>query len=162
MPSLIPRNGNDIVYTPHNLATKCVKACLLKKNNTVLEPACGNGVFLKEIKKYTNNIDWCEIEKNRNFFNYKKRVNWIITNPPWSKYREFMFHSMKIADKIGMLITFNHAITKARIRDLQEHGFWFTNVYFVDTPKEFPQSGFQLAFILFEKTSNLITKYHKL
>jgi hypothetical protein len=32
---------------------------------------------------------------------------------------------------------------KARIRDIEERGFGVREIVLIDTPKEFPQSGFQ-------------------
>lgn len=39
-------------------------------------------------------------------------------------------------------------------------GFWLTDVYILDTPKEFPQSGFQLVFGIIKKTENRNTLFH--
>lgn len=47
--------------------------------------------------------EWCEIEKGRDFFDYDERVDYIFTNPPWSRIREFLIHSMKVADEIYFL-----------------------------------------------------------
>ena len=38
---------------------------------------------------------------------YNDKVDWIITNPPWSKIKEFMIHSMTIANEIVYLISIN-------------------------------------------------------
>ena len=77
---------------------------------------------------------------------YSDKVDWIITNPPWSKMQQFLAHGMKIADNIVYLTTINHYTTKKRIREMREHNFSVAEIYCVRTPsKPWPQLGFQLA-----------------
>ena len=133
--------SNDIVYTPDELAKSIVNH--FNPVGKILEPCCGAGVFLQ----YLPNADWCEIERGRDFFDCQGHYEWIITNPPWSKIRDFLFHSMELADNIVFLMTVNHAFTKARIRDVREAGFSIREIALVDTPREFPQTGFQLGAI---------------
>jgi len=139
-------NSNDVVMTPDKLAYEIIQNFLptsVLLTGKMLEPCCGNGAFLK----YMTGADWCEINKDRDFFDYDKKVDWIITNPPWSKIRPFLQHSMEVADNIVFLVTVNHLWTKARIRDIKEAGFGIKEIMLVDMPKEFPQSGFQLGAI---------------
>lgn len=125
----------DIVMTPKELAQEILDH--FKPSGSVLDPCCGNGAFT---------IDkWCEISKGKNFFDWNEKVDWIITNPPWSKFKEFLEHGMKIADNIVYLVTINHFLTKARLRLIKEHGFGIKEFFLVDTPKSWPQSGFQVA-----------------
>ena len=77
---------------------------------------------------------------------YDTKVDWIITNPPWSMMQKFLEHGMEIADNIVYLTTINHYTTKRRIRDMRNAGFGVKEFYCVDTPKKpWPQLGFQLA-----------------
>ena len=138
--------SNDVVMTPDKLAFKIVDYFLPSMEliiGKILEPCCGDGAFLK----YMTGADWCEISKGRDFFDYNRKVNWIITNPPWSQIRSFLQHSMEVANDIVFLVTVNHIWTKARLRDIKEAGFGIKEIMLVDTPKEFPQSGFQLGAI---------------
>ena len=52
---------------------------------------------------------------------------------------------MTLADNIVYLTSINHYTTKARLRDMRQAGFGIKEFYCFDTPKCFPQSGFQLA-----------------
>jgi type I restriction-modification system DNA methylase subunit len=160
MSKLVPNSGNDVVYTPQKLAKRCVELCNLRNTDVVLDPCKGQGSFLDEIEKITKLTYWCEIDNGVDFFQHTKKVDWIISNPPWSKFREFLKHSMTLSNNIGFLVTYNHFITKARIRDMISSGFWLTDVYLFETPKEFPQSGFQLVFGIVKKTDIIETKFH--
>jgi hypothetical protein len=96
-------------------------------------------------------VAWCEIKAGRNFFDWTERVDWIVTNPPWSQIRPFLQHAMRVADNVVFLLTINHVWTKARIRDVQEAGFGIREIVLVDMPATFPQSGFQLGAVHFRR-----------
>ena len=86
---------------------------------------------------------------------YGDSVEWIITNPPWSKIQKFLEHGMKIANNIVYLTTINHYTTKRRIREMREHNFAIKEIYCVSTPsKPWPQLGFQLAAIHTQRDYN--------
>jgi|TARA_Y100000310_G_C20313519_1_gene637338 tRNA1(Val) A37 N6-methylase TrmN6 len=123
--------------TPRYLAKAIVEH--FEPSGKILEPCCGTGNFLKYMK-----AEWCEISLGKDFFNYRKRVDWIITNPPWSKVRNFLQQSMKIADNIVFLITINHLWTKARLRDMKEAGFGIKEICMIpEKTPDFPQTGFR-------------------
>ena len=145
---LIPSNSKreDCVQTPKEYAETIVKH--FKPTGYVLEPCKGEGIFLEAIKGYGQNIhtlDWCEILEGKDFFDYNNKVDWIITNPPYSKMRKFMQKSMDISDNIVFLTSINHLWLKARLRDVFEKGFGIKEIIIFDTPKSFPQSGFQFG-----------------
>ena len=131
---------NDIVYTPPSLAGAIVRH--FHPTGKCLDPACGDGAFLQFLPEGS---DWCEIEKGRDFFAYKQKVDWIVTNPPWSKMRDFLLHSYEIADDIVYFVTANHLFTKRRLSDMEAAGFGMKEILCCDTPANFPTSGFQCA-----------------
>lgn len=134
-------NSNDIVMTPPELARQLVNH--FKPKGKGLEPCKGSGNILQ----YLNNADWCEITKGKDFFEYKSKVDYIFTNPPWSQIRAFLIHSMELADDIYFLFTVNHLWTKARLRDIKNNNFGIVEICIFDTPKDFPQSGFQCGMV---------------
>lgn len=134
-------DSNDDVQTPSELAKRIVDH--FKPKGKVLEPCRGDGNFLK----WMPGAQWCEIKEDRDFFTWSKRVDWVVTNPPWSLIRRFLQHAMVHADNIVFLVTVNHLWTKARIRDIGEFGFGIREICLLEMPKTFPQSGFQLGAI---------------
>lgn len=149
--------SNDKVMTPIGLAEKLVTH--FNPQGKGLEPCCGNGNILQ----FLNNADWCEIDKGRDFFQYNNKVDYIFTNPPWSQIRKFLQHSMEIANDIYFLFTINHLWTKARLKDISNAGFYIIEICIFDTPKEFPQSGFQLGMVhISNKTKTNTIKFTKL
>lgn len=136
---------NDVVMTPEDLAKKIVD--YFSPTGSILEPCKGSGNFMK----FLPNAEWCEISEGRDFFNFNTKVDWIITNPPWSIFRPFLIHSLEVADNIVFLIPIVHYFGKARLREIKKGGYGFKEIIAIDTPKSFPQMGFQLGVVHLQK-----------
>jgi len=138
--------SNDCVDTPKPLAKTLVEH--FKPNGIILEPCKGIGNFLKYLPEETL---WCEITEGKDFMDFNNKVDWIITNPPWSKIRKFLNKSMEVADNVCFLFTINHLWTKARLRDIKDKGFGIKEILIFDTPREFPPMGFQVGMVHLKK-----------
>lgn len=88
-------NPNDIVFTPPSVAKMVLKE--FQPKGFVLEPCRGLGGFYNELSEPK---DWCEIADGRDFFDYHKHVDWIVSNPPYSNWDKWLEHSFEIADDI--------------------------------------------------------------
>ncbi|KEO58727.1 helix-turn-helix domain-containing protein [Thioclava indica] len=141
-------NGSeqDIVMTPPALARAIIGHFSHAMSGRILDPSRGEGAFYNQFPSHLER-DWCEVSAGRNFFAWGERVDWVMTNPPWSQIRAFTQHAMRVADNIVWLAPLTNITTKARLRDLEEHGFGVSELLFVDTPKGdgWPQSGFQIV-----------------
>ena len=143
---LAPRGGNDRVYTPARLAKDIVQH--FKPFGACLEPCEGKGAFTSALKE--SNAEWvftCEIDNGVDFMALQNvRVDWIVTNPPWSQFRAFLAKSMEISDNVVFLALLNAWFMRARVADMRKAGFGLVEVLMLDTPpKPWPQTGFQLA-----------------
>lgn len=148
--------SDDVVMTPVELAEKLVKH--FNPQGKGLEPCCGTGNILK----FLDNADWCEISKGKDFFEYNSKVDYIFTNPPFSQIRKFLQHSMELADNVYFLCTINHLWTKARLRDIESAGFGVKEICIFDTPKNFPQTGFQLGMFYIQRGWNGDIRFNRL
>lgn len=92
-------NPNDVVFTPNWLAKQICE--MFPISGKVLEPCKGEGAFLQYLPK---NSDWCEITEGRNFYDYNEKVDWIVTNPPYSDFNRFLEHSFELAENIVLLV----------------------------------------------------------
>jgi hypothetical protein len=89
----------DKVYTPPELAKDMIN--FFQPGGICLDPCMGTGCFLDLLPAGS---DWCEIEQGRDFYAYEKRVDWIVSNPPYTHYSSWMRHSMKVARNIVYLM----------------------------------------------------------
>lgn len=165
--------SNDDVQTPPELARRIVAH--FRPRGRILEPCAGEGNFLRALQEHAggasrrsgakasrrgpsslvlgrrssrvppSRVHWCELKRGRDFFAWGKRVDWVVTNPPWSQFRAFLQHGMRWADHVVFLVTVNHLWTKARLRDIRAAGFGLKEILLVDTPASFPPLGFQLG-----------------
>jgi len=143
--SMTTNNGNDRVMTPIKLASEIVAH--YKPEGRILEPCCGEGNFLVSMPT----ADWCEIDKGRDFLEVTGHWDWIITNPPYSKYRSFFNKAMDVADNVVFLQFINAIFFKARLRDMKQHGFRIKEIWCFESPKEFPKFGFQMGCVYYKR-----------
>ena len=92
-------NPNDVVFTPDWLAKKICS--MFEIQGEVLEPCKGEGIFIKYLPA---NTEWCEIADGKNFYDYSKKIDWIVTNPPYSDFNRFLVHSFELAENIVLLV----------------------------------------------------------
>lgn len=88
---------SDKVYTSQAIAKDMVE--WFSPTGAILEPCAGGGVFLDLLP----GAEWCEIEKGRDFYQWTLKVDWIITNPPYSKYAKWLRQCMYIARDVVLL-----------------------------------------------------------
>lgn len=151
-PRIVPKNRRlvptknapelDVVYTPRDLAQTVIDH--FKPTGTVLEPCRGGGHFYDAFPPDTVK-HYCEIDEGLDFFDWHEPVDWIISNPPWSQFRAFNTQAMSLATNVVWIIPLVHFSGKARVRDVREMGFGFRQIVLLDTPRDWPQGGFQLA-----------------
>ena len=136
--------AQDLVMTPPELAAVVIGHFAGRMSGTVLDPARGQGAFHDRFPACLDR-HWCEITEGRDFLDWHEPVDWVMSNPPWSRLRDFSRHAMRIAPNIVWLAPLTNLTTKARLRDLDEAGFGIAELVLIDTPKGWPQSGFQLV-----------------
>lgn len=139
----------DCVMTPPALAKKIVRYFrrYVRPKAKMLEPCYGKGAFFKAMR----NVEWDEIDLGRDFFERTGKFDWIITNPPWSQFSSFLAHSFTLAENVVMLIHIQQVFMPNRLRMAKFHKFGLKEIILLDTPKDFPQSGFQLGAVYWKK-----------
>lgn len=117
------KSGNtktDKVYTPVNIAQLIISKFPLE--GKVLDAFKGKGAFYDNYPE-TVEKDWCEIDDEKDFFEYNEHVDWIITNPPYSIYDDVMEHSFEIADNIVYLVPLSKVVSSlGRIKKIFDYG----------------------------------------
>lgn len=139
---------NDKIMTPRNIAKQIID--LFEIKGKCLDAFMGDGSFYEQ---YPKNIekDWCEIDKGRNFFDYNEKVDWIITNPPYSIFDEVLAHSFEIAENIVYLVPFSKIVSSmSRIRKILNYGN-IKAIYIISASKCGFPFGFPCCAVYFKK-----------
>ena len=92
-------NPNDVVFTPDHIAKYIIDT--FNPDGKCLDPCRGEGAFYKFLPKGS---DWCEIVYDKNFYNYKENVDWIVSNPPYSDFNRWLEHSFKLSNNVVYLV----------------------------------------------------------
>ena len=88
-------------------------------NGRVLEPCRGTGAFTDLLP----DADWCEIAEGRDFFEWSKPVDWVISNPPYSMTRQWFRHSYTIANNLVYLVPLRNVFSGyGFIREIHAYG----------------------------------------
>ena len=103
-------NPIDVVYTPDDVARDIVDH--FKPSGKCLDPCRGDGAFYKYLPEGSL---WCEAKEGKDFFDFNEPVDWIVSNPPYSVFAEFLYHSFEVAENIVYLIPINKPFNGFRI-----------------------------------------------
>lgn len=136
----------DCVMTPPAIAERIVNH--FRPRGKCLEPCRGSAGFLPFLPK---SAEWDELAEGKDFFDRSGNFNWIITNPPWSKLSAFLAHSFRLARNVVFLIHIQQAFMCNRLRMAKFYGYGIKEIILLDTPKNFPQGGFQVGVIHWKK-----------
>lgn len=150
---LAPKGGDDVVMTPPLLAKAIIDH--YRPTGLLLDPCCGEGAFFNQFGTEAEGVvikEWCELSEGRDFLTWEgltasSHFDWCMSNPPWSRVRDFNYRAMGVADNIVWLCLVNALFMTARLRDMDDMGFGIKEICRVPQPhkKEWPQCGFQLG-----------------
>lgn len=103
----------DIVYTPINVSKQIIR--FLDPVGTCLDPCKGDGAFYDYLP---NKKEYCEIREGLDFFQYNKKVDWVIGNPPYSIFEQFLRKSFEISDNVSFLVPTNKIFQRQTIMNI--------------------------------------------
>ena len=89
------KTPNDVIMTKDDTAKWILD--YFKPTGKFLEPCRGTGSFYNN---YEGEKDFCEITEGKDFLDYTGKVDWIITNPPFSIFDKFLLKAFEVSDNI--------------------------------------------------------------
>ena len=112
---LWPKNAldSDIVYTPVFVSKHIIQ--WLKPTGKILDPCKGEGAFYDY---FPNNKDYCEIREGKDFLMYSEKVDWVIGNPPYSIFEDFLRKAFEISDNVSYLVPTNKIFQRQIIMEM--------------------------------------------
>lgn len=147
-------NPKDIFYTPIDLVKQHLDYVLpyVKENDIIFDPFYGTGNYYKLFETYfpNNTYDFTEIEMNKDFFEYDKNVNIIVSNPPYSMIDKVLEKSVSLNPFIISYLIGLHNLTPKRIEYMNEKGYFLVKIKMLKVFKWFGMS----AIVIFKKEEN--------
>ncbi|MFA5773021.1 MAG: hypothetical protein WC974_09850 [Thermoplasmata archaeon] len=140
-------------YTNPEMARDLICLIPISETDTILDAGSGkNKVWYNSIQnkeKYE-----CEIEDGCDFFEWTKKVDWVIGNPPFHLGKDFLLKASDIAQKgIAFLINnqcFNSFLLPSRLEILKNKGFYIQSIKVVQDKRWFGR----YYFLIFTKEKN--------
>jgi hypothetical protein len=128
--------------TPRECARDLIHLIPLEKGDRVLEPFAGEGAFYDQFPQYVEK-DWCEIERGRDYKEYDKEFDWVITNPPFKLngknmiWTLFDYYTQRANKGVAFFVS-DHALstlTPLRQSILKERGWGITGLTMINVKK---------------------------
>lgn len=142
-------NKNDKCMTPPKIAEELCMLLPVDALDSCLDAFRGDGAFYRFLPSLVT--DWCEIDDGRDFFDYNKHADWIISNPPYSIFDAVLYHSFKIANNVAYLVPLSKVFSSmGRIRKWQAYGN-IKAIWILSASKCGFPFGFPAAFVWWKK-----------
>jgi type I restriction-modification system DNA methylase subunit len=124
--ALTKRREYDFYETPTWATELIIKEIVFPNDPSVLEPCCGSGAIVKVIEDRANaTVVQFDIRDGEEFdflnMEFGCRFDFSITNPPYSLAREFVEHSLRLANCTVMLLRLNFLASSKRKEFWQKH-----------------------------------------
>lgn len=143
---------SDVHFTDSRVASAIVNH--FKPSGKILEPFKGEGAFLEPLLALSDNnhVDWCEISLGRDFLLYEKKVDWIVTNPPFEALTRMMEKAFSLSNHTVFLIPISKYFSSSpRLKLAKEYG-GLKEMLYVGTGRDIGfDIGFPFAAMHFEK-----------
>lgn len=102
----------DVVYTPNEISLGIIKH--LNPSGRCLDPCRGDGSFYNHLPIGS---EYCEIAEGIDFFDCNKPFDWIIGNPPYSNFLDFLEHAFTLSENVSFLVPTNKIFQRQVVMD---------------------------------------------
>jgi len=167
-------------YTNPEMVRDLIRLVPISEQDTILDAGSGkNKVWFNELRSkkfefakitdkectHGNYVGWCddcedknkiyecEIDDGCDFFEWDKKVDWVIGNPPFHLGWAFLDKASEIAEKgiafLGNLNFWNSCLPN-RFEKLKEKGFYLNKIHILQDKRWFGR----YYFLVFEKKEN--------
>ena len=177
------KSKNDDFETPYSITHQLLENEKFFYGKTVDEPACGNNSIVRILKKAFNpcNVFSSDINKGKDFLKQPSRIkpDYIITNPPYSLWDEFVKKAKEVAkEKFAFLGRIEFLTGIARYNDrlysdpeypltrillfVRKVNLSFTEDYSaLRKDGKYPAGMYHYAWFIFEKQKNMLNGFNE-
>ena len=146
-------SDRDKIYTPESIAKILIgKIPIDIENDSVGDPCKGSGAFFNNFPVCDSHKTYWELDEGTDFLKDGFKLDWQITNIPFSMPKEFIFKMAECSNKGFGILCLSNSMTVTRLSKLKEMGFYvdsITSLYI----KEWG-FGYKTDFYVFTRTKN--------
>jgi len=111
----------DFYSTPYSLTWELIKLNEFPSGSTIYEPASGSGAIASQLEKAGFIVMQDDIRTTgKDFLECSNRHDFIVTNPPFSLFDEFVIKAKECSKKFAFIMKTNFLGAHSR----QEMGIW--------------------------------------
>jgi len=125
-------SDRDKIFTPEDLAIKLIKKIPAKDGDSWCDPCYGKGVFYNNFPNIWTSPpeekDFYEIDMGKDYLTSLKSYDWNVTNIPFSKPNEFIFHMAEHSVKGFGILCLANSMTATRLKKLEAMGFYMDSL----------------------------------
>lgn len=115
-------SDRDRIFTPVDLAKKLIAKVPSGAQDSWLDPCYGTGAFFENFP--TSNKEFCEIDKGLDFLSHDGKHDWVVTNIPFSRPKEFIFKMAESCNKGFGILCLANSMTATRLKKLEGMGLY--------------------------------------
>jgi hypothetical protein len=144
-------SNRDKIYTPEYIVKRLISKIPYTVEDSWCDCCYGNGVFFVNFP--SENKEFFEIDLGKDFLKNEEKYDWVVTNIPFSKPKEFIFKMAESCKKGFGILCLANSMTATRLKKLKEMGFYLysmTVLYIKDWG-----FGYRTDFYVFTKKENV-------
>lgn len=140
--------------TPPELAKFLIDYVGINENDVVIDAGSGSNKVWFNALTQKNKYEY-EIKDGKDFLKCDICADWVIGNPPFTLFVEFLFKASEISQK-GFAFLINNTrfnqITPTRLKKLEEKGFYLSKIMIVSVKRWFGR----YYFVVFTRNKSCI------
>jgi hypothetical protein len=121
--------ANDVFYTPKEVVENHIKLIDSVQSDKWYDPFYGKGAYYNAFP--TDNKDWSEIEKGKDFFEYSGSCDIICSNPPYSMIDKVLEKSVELNPRVISYLIGQGNLTTRRIEYMNTNGYFLKKLHFL-------------------------------
>ena len=144
-------SDRDKIYTPESVVRQLLTDIPCGIYDTWCDPCYGKGVFYDNFpeceKKYCFELDW-----GKDFLKSNNKWDWVVTNIPFSKPKEFIFKMAESCNKGFGILCLANSMTATRLKKLEDMGLYLNTMRVIYIKKW--GFGYRTDFYVFTRNKN--------
>ena len=119
-------SDRDQIYTPEPLAKALIGKIPAEAGDTWCDPCYGHGVFYNNFP--APDKVFYELELGKDYLKSGEKYDWVVTNIPFSKPKEFIFKMAENCIKGFGILCLANSMTATRLKKLETMGLYPNSV----------------------------------